>query len=113
VFFIELRIFLIESTILWQDLAIKCNLFGKQGVYIRKLSYDILVNELFDLSHNCLQITLEVAPPLEDYGLHTLRLGLGGEHQRINAALAVALCKQWVMTRAPSEHTSGLQKVSF
>ncbi|KAG0584413.1 hypothetical protein M758_3G207800 [Ceratodon purpureus] len=58
-----------------------------------------------------LGITLEVVPALENYELHNLQLGLGGEHQRINAALAVALCKQWVMTRAPSEQTSGLQKV--
>ena len=54
---------------------------------------------------------MEVAPSLEDYGLHNLPLGLGGEHQRVNAALAVALCKQWMMARAHSEHTTELQKV--
>lgn len=60
-----------------------------------------------------LQITLKVAPALEDYGLSDLQLGLGGEHQRINAALAVALCKQWVMTRPPSELHDGLKKVTL
>lgn len=58
-----------------------------------------------------LGITLEEARPLEEYGLHDLQLGLGGEHQRVNAALAVALCKQWVMKRPPSEQTNALQKV--
>lgn len=58
-----------------------------------------------------LGITLEVAPPLENYNLHGLQLGLGGQHQRVNAALAVALCKQWVMTRPPSELHDGLKKV--
>lgn len=57
-----------------------------------------------------LGITLEEAPPLEEYGLHDLQLGLGGDHQRVNGALAVALCKQWVMKRPPSDHTNGLQK---
>lgn len=91
---------------------------------IWNLLYDLCVNVSFSFlfwkhdevsTHpwNCLQITLEVVPSLEDYELHNVQLGLGGEHQRINAALAVALCKKWVMTRAPSEHTTGLQKVSL
>jgi len=59
-----------------------------------------------------LQITLEVARPLDDYDLQNVKLGLGGDHQRVNAALAIALCKQWVMTRAPSENITQLQKVN-
>jgi hypothetical protein len=41
-----------------------------------------------------------------------VKLGLGGDHQRVNAALAIALCKQWVMTRDPSENVTQLQKVN-
>ncbi|KAL3685754.1 hypothetical protein R1sor_003776 [Riccia sorocarpa] len=42
-----------------------------------------------------LQIPLTVAPPLESYGIPNLQLGLRGDHQRMNASLAVALCKTW------------------
>ncbi|BBN12887.1 folylpolyglutamate synthase [Marchantia polymorpha subsp. ruderalis] len=51
-----------------------------------------------------LEIPLEVAPPLETYGLHNLQLGLKGDHQRLNAALAVALCKTWAWRTGNEEH---------
>ncbi|KAG6555626.1 hypothetical protein Mapa_002861 [Marchantia paleacea] len=51
-----------------------------------------------------LEIPLEVAPPLETYGLHDLQLGLKGDHQRLNAALAVALCKTWAWRTGNEEH---------
>ncbi|XP_020087545.1 folylpolyglutamate synthase isoform X1 [Ananas comosus] len=43
-----------------------------------------------------LSIPLEVAPPLDSEKLKGLKLGLAGEHQYINAGLAVALCKCWL-----------------
>lgn len=43
-----------------------------------------------------MQIPLEVAPPLDSEKLKGLKLGLAGEHQYINAGLAVALCKCWL-----------------
>ena len=40
--------------------------------------------------------SLSVAPPLEEYvGGADLDLGLAGQHQRINAALAVTLAAAW------------------
>ena len=40
--------------------------------------------------------SLTVAPPLEEYvGGAGLDLGLAGQHQRINAALAVTLAAAW------------------
>ena len=43
-----------------------------------------------------LQIPLQVVPPLDSHLLNCLRLGLGGEHQYLNAGLAVALCSSWL-----------------
>ncbi|EFJ38623.1 hypothetical protein SELMODRAFT_402687 [Selaginella moellendorffii] len=51
-----------------------------------------------------LNICLEVAAPLTAYGLGDLELGLKGEHQRVNAALAVALCKRWAGSSGHNEH---------
>lgn len=45
-------------------------------------------------------IPLEVARPLESYG-ESVKIGLAGAHQRLNAALAVQLCRTWA-ARAPS-----------
>ncbi|XP_052175745.1 folylpolyglutamate synthase isoform X2 [Diospyros lotus] len=43
-----------------------------------------------------LMIPLEVVPPLDPRTLGGLTLGLSGEHQFINAGLAVSLCKSWL-----------------
>ncbi|GMN41419.1 hypothetical protein TIFTF001_010641 [Ficus carica] len=43
-----------------------------------------------------LDIPLRVVPPLDAHLLNCLRLGLGGEHQYLNAGLAVALCSSWL-----------------
>lgn len=55
-------------------------------------------------------VALEVAQPLEAYtdarGSPVAALGLAGEHQRINAALAVALARTW---EAGCEWATGLQ----
>ncbi|KAL2624078.1 hypothetical protein R1flu_008323 [Riccia fluitans] len=51
-----------------------------------------------------LQIPLAVAPPLESYGIPDLQLGLRGDHQRMNASLAVALCKIWAERTSNLEH---------
>jgi len=54
-----------------------------------------------------LQIPLEVVTPITEYstdpasGLQTVELGLAGEHQKLNAALAVKLCRVWAQ-REPS-----------
>lgn len=43
-----------------------------------------------------MQVHLEVAAPLDASVLSGLHLGLEGEHQYINAALAIALCSTWL-----------------
>lgn len=39
--------------------------------------------------------------PLESFG--DVELGLAGDHQRINAALAVALCREWGLRARPAD----------
>ncbi|XP_068662724.1 folylpolyglutamate synthase [Aristolochia californica] len=50
-----------------------------------------------------LEIPLQVASPLDPNKLGGLKLGLAGDHQFINAGLAVALCRSWLQTTG---HTS-------
>ncbi|KAJ7533027.1 hypothetical protein O6H91_13G030300 [Diphasiastrum complanatum] len=50
-----------------------------------------------------LDISLEVVKPLEARGI---QLGLAGDHQLINAALAVALCNTWILKRGSKEHVA-------
>lgn len=48
------------------------------------------------MQHWFLKISLQVADPLEPYHLKGQHLGLHGEHQYINAGLAVALASTWL-----------------
>ncbi|KAJ1400975.1 Mur-like, catalytic domain superfamily [Sesbania bispinosa] len=43
-----------------------------------------------------LNVPLQVVPPLDAKLLNGLRLGLEGEHQYLNAGLAIALCSTWL-----------------
>ncbi|XP_045786959.1 folylpolyglutamate synthase-like isoform X3 [Trifolium pratense] len=43
-----------------------------------------------------LNVPLQVVPPLDAKLLNGLTLGLEGEHQYLNAALAIALCSTWL-----------------
>ncbi|XP_058748154.1 folylpolyglutamate synthase-like [Vicia villosa] len=43
-----------------------------------------------------LNVSLQVAPPLDAKLLNGLTLGLEGEHQYLNAGLAIALCSTWL-----------------
>ncbi|XP_048495535.1 folylpolyglutamate synthase isoform X2 [Beta vulgaris subsp. vulgaris] len=43
-----------------------------------------------------LNVTLQVTSPLNPNMLNGSQLGLGGEHQFVNAGLAVALCSSWL-----------------
>jgi folylpolyglutamate synthase len=43
-----------------------------------------------------LQVPLNVAAPLDNKKFDGLKLGLSGDHQFINAGLAVSLCKCWL-----------------
>ena len=43
-----------------------------------------------------LQVNLQVAAALDPNMLNGLRLGLDGEHQFVNAGLAVSLCSTWL-----------------
>ncbi|XP_010256780.1 PREDICTED: folylpolyglutamate synthase isoform X2 [Nelumbo nucifera] len=43
-----------------------------------------------------LDVPLQIAPPLDINLLNGLELGLHGEHQYLNAGLAVALCRTWL-----------------
>ncbi|XP_062092607.1 folylpolyglutamate synthase isoform X1 [Humulus lupulus] len=60
-----------------------------------------------------LDVPLQVVPPLDANLLNGLKLGLEGEHQYVNAGLAVALCSSWLQRTgraeaAHLEHTSSL-----
>ncbi|XP_077238898.1 DHFS-FPGS homolog B isoform X2 [Tasmannia lanceolata] len=50
-----------------------------------------------------LGIPLQVAPPLDVSSLNALELGLDGEHQYLNAGLAIALCNTWLQRTGHSE----------
>lgn len=52
------------------------------------------------------QIPLEIVSPLYSEQLEGGQLGLAGDHQLINAGLAVSLCKYWL-------HIKGHLKVAF
>ncbi|RVW92126.1 Folylpolyglutamate synthase [Vitis vinifera] len=45
-----------------------------------------------------LEVPLEVAAPLDHKNLKGLKLSLSGDHQFINAGLAVSLCKCWLQS---------------
>lgn len=44
----------------------------------------------------CWQVPLQVVAPLDPDLLSGLHLGLEGEHQYVNAGLAIALCSTWL-----------------
>lgn len=50
-----------------------------------------------------LDITLQVATPLDNRLMNGLKLGLDGEHQYLNAGLAVALCYTWLQKTRQTE----------
>lgn len=60
----------------------------------------------------CLQVNLQVAPPLVADLLNGVKLGLEGEHQYLNAGLAVALCSTWLQRTGHLEATYLEQTVS-
>eukprot|EP00250_Pteridium_aquilinum_P019733 c24552_g1_i1 orf=310-2130(-) len=57
-----------------------------------------------------LSVPLAIAPALNSYGLDSIKLGLDGEHQCVNAALAIALCATWEKKRCSSPHLAMLQE---
>ncbi|KAL1813512.1 hypothetical protein ACET3Z_023577 [Daucus carota] len=65
---------------------------------------------LQDRSHD-LGVPLEVAAPLDYKRLNGIKLSLSGDHQFINAGLAISLCKCWLQVtgnwKNPSENESG------
>ncbi|MCL7029424.1 hypothetical protein MKW94_005253 [Papaver nudicaule] len=52
-----------------------------------------------------LDVALQVVQPLDSSLLNGLQLGLQGEHQYINAGLAVALCRMWLQKTGHYEGT--------
>ncbi|MCO5601609.1 hypothetical protein L7F22_055732 [Adiantum nelumboides] len=56
-----------------------------------------------------LSVPLKIAPALESYGVQSVKLGLKGDHQRANAALAVALCAAWEKKLSSSKDLAMLQ----
>ncbi|XP_026663306.2 folylpolyglutamate synthase isoform X2 [Phoenix dactylifera] len=59
-------------------------------------------------SASTLKIPLRVASPLDSKMLHGLKLGSAGDHQFINAGLAVALCKCWLQRTGHPELLSNV-----
>ncbi|XP_006818114.1 folylpolyglutamate synthase, mitochondrial-like [Saccoglossus kowalevskii] len=47
---------------------------------------------------NEIHATIQIVPDLDDYDWQgkPMKLGLAGEHQRINASLAIQLCRTWI-----------------
>ncbi|KAK9282692.1 hypothetical protein L1049_010912 [Liquidambar formosana] len=73
-----------------------------------------------------LDVCLKVAPPLDANLLNGLQLGLEGEHQYLNAGLAIALCSTWLQrtghlgvnyleqtSSLPEQFIKGLTTASF
>ncbi|CAK9274358.1 unnamed protein product [Sphagnum jensenii] len=56
---------------------------------------------------------MECPPTLESYGVENVQLAPEREHQRIKAALAVALCISWACRSPPSDRIHQLQQVTF
>eukprot|EP00850_Spirogloea_muscicola_P001235 SM000004S15105 [mRNA] locus=s4:1260745:1265088:- [translate_table: standard] len=56
-----------------------------------------------------LKIDLQIAPSLDDI-LEQMSLGLAGEHQRVNASLAVALCRAWAARTERQDHVATFDK---
>lgn len=54
---------------------------------------DVLRNRAYEL-----KIPLEIAAPLNNKSLDGLKLSLSGDHQFINAGLAISLCKCWLQS---------------
>lgn len=59
-----------------------------------------------------------MVPPLDDNLLNGLKLGLVGDHQYLNAGLAVALCSTWLQKTGHSKvtylgHTVSSTQVTF
>jgi folylpolyglutamate synthase len=59
-----------------------------------------------------LQVTLKVAEPLDAKLLNGLKLSLEGEHQYLNAGLAIALSSTWLRRTGHHEFTYPEQAVS-
>ncbi|KAK9700080.1 hypothetical protein RND81_08G216100 [Saponaria officinalis] len=73
-----------------------------------------------------LNVDLQIASPLDPHLLNGARLGLEGEHQLVNAGLAVSLCSSWLQrtghndalynisaSKFPEQFIKGLQTASF
>lgn len=58
------------------------------------------------------QVPLRVAQPLDAKLLNGLRLGLEGEHQYLNAGLAILLCSTWLKRTGHLEDSYLEQSVS-
>lgn len=58
-----------------------------------------------------LQVPLEVANPLDNKLLNGLHLGLVGDHQYLNAGLAIKLCSTWLQSTGHIEPDSMDQNV--
>ncbi|KAK9683361.1 hypothetical protein RND81_10G134700 [Saponaria officinalis] len=56
-----------------------------------------------------LNVNLQVVSPLDPNLLNGMRLGLGGDHQFVNAGLAVALCSSWLQR---TEHLDVLHNIT-
>ncbi|KAJ7546617.1 hypothetical protein O6H91_08G047100 [Diphasiastrum complanatum] len=78
----------------------------KAGVPAFSAPQPIEAMETLQKEAEMLKTQLEVAPPLETYNRGNLRLGLEGDHQRINAALAIALCRCWSQRSGLKQHWS-------
>ena len=59
-----------------------------------------------------LQVPLQVAHPLDSKLLNGLHLGLEGDHQYLNAGLAIKLCSTWLQNTGHLELDSMDQNVN-
>ncbi|GMH15374.1 hypothetical protein Nepgr_017215 [Nepenthes gracilis] len=68
----------------------------KQGVPAFTVQQPDEAMRVLEEKASLLNVNLQVAPPLDFNLLNGLQLGLDGEHQYVNAGLAVALCSTWL-----------------
>ena len=69
-----------------------------------------MLNNSLICPHLQLQVPLAVASPLSSEMLNGANLGLAGDHQFVNAGLAIELCKCWLRRTG---HQSFLPNVSM
>ncbi|KAH7853533.1 hypothetical protein Vadar_003682 [Vaccinium darrowii] len=85
----------------------------KQGIPAFTVPQPEEAMQVLEVKASQLNVQLKVAPPLDVKLLNGLCLGLDGEHQYLNAGLAIALCSTWLQRTGHIEVNSLEQNSSL